>query len=113
MPMSSGCWALKEAIADCGPEFDDIDGLIVNRIPDYQRFCEIAGLNPAYVSITPGQGRFSGICIETAAALIRGGARDDCRSRLRQQRPLWRRPLWRSRATPTAVAAAVCGFPTA
>ncbi|MGB6560197.1 MAG: thiolase family protein, partial [Pseudolabrys sp.] len=63
-----GVLALKQAIADAGLKFTDIDGLIVNRIPDYQRFCEIAGLNPAYVSITPGQGRFSGICIETAAA---------------------------------------------
>src|SRR5215475_7055349 len=69
-----GLWALTEALADAGLEYDDIDGLIVNRIPDYQRFCEIAGLDPAYVSITPGQGRFSGICIETAAALIRSGA---------------------------------------
>jgi acetyl-CoA acetyltransferase len=68
-----GLWALTEALADCGLGFDAIDGLIVNRIPDYQRFCEIAGLNPAYVSITPGQGRFSGICIGTAAALIRDG----------------------------------------
>jgi acetyl-CoA acetyltransferase len=68
-----GLWALKEALADCSLRFEDIDGLIVNRIPDYQRFCEIAGANPSYVSITPGQGRFSGICIETAAALIRDG----------------------------------------
>ena len=68
-----GLWALKEALADSGLRFEDIDGLIVNRIPDYQRFCEIAGLNPSYVSTTPGQGRFSGICIETAAALIRDG----------------------------------------
>ncbi len=68
-----GLWALKEALADCGLRFEDIDGLIVNRIPDYQRFCEIAGLNPSYVSITPGQGRFSGICIQTAEALIRDG----------------------------------------
>src|SRR5262249_7906390 len=66
-------WALTEALADAGLTFDAIDGLIVNRIPDYQRFCEIAGLDPSYVSITPGQGRFSGICIETAAALIRDG----------------------------------------
>src|ERR1700728_3466702 len=68
-----GLWALKDAVADAGLRLDDIDGLIVNRIPDYQRFCEIAGLNPDYVNITPGQGRFSGICIETAAALIRDG----------------------------------------
>jgi acetyl-CoA acetyltransferase len=68
-----GLWALKEAVADAGVRFEDIDGLVVNRIPDYQRVCEIAGINPAYVTITPGQGRFSGICIETAAALIRDG----------------------------------------
>ena len=61
-----GALALKQAIADAGLKFTDIDGLIVNRIPDYQRFCEIAGLDPAYVNTTPGQGRFSGICIETA-----------------------------------------------
>src|SRR6478752_1202894 len=69
-----GVLALKQAIADAGLKFTDIDGLIVNRIPDYQRFCEIAGLDPAYVNTTPGQGRFSGVCIETAAALIRSGA---------------------------------------
>ena len=57
-----GFWALKEALADSSLRFEDIDGLIVNRIPDYQRFCEIAGLNPTYVSITPGQGRFCGVC---------------------------------------------------
>jgi acetyl-CoA acetyltransferase len=68
-----GLWALKEAVADCGVSFSQIDGLIVNRIPDYQRFCEIAGIDPDYVNITPGQGRFSGIDIETAAALIRDG----------------------------------------
>ncbi len=68
-----GLWALTEALADAGLTFADIDGLIVNRIPDYQRFCEIAGLDPSYVNITPGQGRFSGICIATAAALIRDG----------------------------------------
>src|SRR5580704_6136580 len=72
-PYELGLWALKEALADAGLAFEAIDGLIVNRILDYQRFCEIAGLNPSYVSITPGQGRFSGICIETAAALIRDG----------------------------------------
>jgi len=72
-PYELGLWALKEALADAGLAFDAVDGLIVNRIPDYQRFCEIAGLDPSYVSITPGQGRFSGICIETAAALIRDG----------------------------------------
>jgi hypothetical protein len=37
--------ALKQAIADAGLVFKDIDGLIVNRISDYQHFCETAGLS--------------------------------------------------------------------
>lgn len=68
-----GMWALKEALEDCGLGFGDIDGLIVNRIPDYQRLGEIAGIDPRYVTITPGQGRFSGICIQTAVAVIGAG----------------------------------------
>ena len=68
-----GIWALKEALADCGLKIADIDGVILNRIPDYQRFCELAGLNPSYTTITPGHGRFSGICIQTAVALIATG----------------------------------------
>jgi acetyl-CoA acetyltransferase len=68
-----GFWALQEALADCGLGFDDLDGLIINRIPDYQRFGEIAGLNPRYTTITPGQGRFAGICIQTAIAVIAAG----------------------------------------
>lgn len=68
-----GLWALREAVADAGIGFDDIDGVIVNRIPDYQRFCELAGMDPGYVTTTPGHGRFCGICIETAAAVIEAG----------------------------------------
>jgi acetyl-CoA acetyltransferase len=68
-----GVWALKAALEDCGLGFEDIDGLIINRIPDYQRFGEITGINPRYTSITPGQGRFSGICIQTAVAVINAG----------------------------------------
>ena len=58
-----GAWALKEVLDDCGLGFDDIEGLIIHRIPDYQRLGEITGLNPRYTTITPGQGRFSGICM--------------------------------------------------
>jgi len=72
-PYDLGLWALKEAVADCGLAMSDIDGVILNRIPDYQRFCELAGLDPAYTTITPGHGRFSGICIETAVAILAAG----------------------------------------
>lgn len=68
-----GIWALKAALEDCGLGFEDIDGLIINRIPDYQRFGELTGINPRYTTITPGQGRFSGICIQTAVAVIASG----------------------------------------
>jgi len=71
-----GVWALKAALEDCGLSFDDVDGLIINRIPDYQRFGEITGINPRYTTITPGQGRFSGICIQTAVAVIAAGMAD-------------------------------------
>jgi hypothetical protein len=111
-----GFWALKEALADSCLRFEDIDGLIVNRIPDYQRFCEIAGLNPSYVSITPGQGRFCGICIATGAALIRDGlativalvyGKSTATTAARGEIAM------AGRATPTAAAAAGNGFPTA
>src|SRR5260370_38524465 len=65
-----GFWALKEALADSCLRFEDIDGLIVNRIPDYQRFCEIAGLNPSYASITPGQVPFCGLSFAKCPHLI-------------------------------------------
>jgi len=68
-----GIWALNEALADAGLTVGDIDGLIVNRIPDYQRLGEIVGLDPRYATITPGQGRFSGNCIETAVAVLEAG----------------------------------------
>jgi acetyl-CoA acetyltransferase len=68
-----GVWALKSALEDCGLDFGDVDGLIINRIADYQRFGEITGISPRYTTITPGQGRFSGICIQTAVAVIAAG----------------------------------------
>ena len=72
-PYDLGIWALKEALADSGLKLSDIDGLIVNRIPDYQRFGEMLGFDPRFVTTTPGQGRFSGNCIEQAVAMISAG----------------------------------------
>jgi len=72
-PCSLGAWALREALADAGLAWDDVDGLILNRIPDYQRFAQLCGLNPRYTLTTPAHGRFSGICIQTAAAIVNAG----------------------------------------
>ena len=68
-----GAWALREALDDCGLSHKDIDGLIVCRIPDYQRMGEMLGIDPAYVAITPGQGRMSGASIQMAAMAIASG----------------------------------------
>jgi acetyl-CoA acetyltransferase len=68
-----GMWALSDAVKDAGLGLADIDAIIINRIPDYQRFCEIAGIDPAFVTITPGHGRYAAICIETAVAMVLSG----------------------------------------
>ncbi len=72
-PYDLGIMALKDALDDSGVRIGDIDGLIVNRIPDYQRFGEMAGLNPRVALVTPGQGRMSGASISLAASLIAAG----------------------------------------
>ena len=71
---SLGIWALHEAIADCGIEKSAIDGLILHRIPDYERFICVAGLQPSFVSAVPPQGRMSGAALMTATQLIKSGA---------------------------------------
>lgn len=68
-----GIWALDNALADCGLGREDIDGLIVNRIPDYQKFCQMTGIDPRFVNVTPGQGRMSGATIQIAALAIAAG----------------------------------------
>ena len=68
-----GAWALREALTDCGLSHKDLDGLIVCRIPDYQRMGEMLGIDPRYAAITPGQGRMSGASIQMAAMAIACG----------------------------------------
>lgn len=68
-----GIWAFNNALADCGLKRSDIDGVIVNRIPDYQKFCQMTGLDPRFVNVTPGQGRMSGATIQLAAMAIASG----------------------------------------
>src|SRR6266498_4106571 len=85
-----GLWALKEALTDSGLRFEDVDGLIINRIPDYQRFCEIAGLNPSSARASPRLSRSS-----TATTAARAET------------------AMAARATPTAAAMAGNGSPMA
>lgn len=68
-----GIWALREALADAGLGASQMDGLIVNRVPDYQRFGELIGINPRFVTQQPTQGRMSGGSIVTALAALEAG----------------------------------------
>lgn len=73
-PYDLGASALRAALDDSGLKLSDIDGLVVHRIPNYQRFCELVGLNPTFVTGLAGQGRMSGTSIHLAAMAIKQGA---------------------------------------
>lgn len=72
-PYALGTDALTAALADAGLARGDIDALVVCRIPDYQRFSEIAGINPGFATVVPGQGRMAGICVSLGASLVAAG----------------------------------------
>jgi acetyl-CoA acetyltransferase len=70
-----GAEAFRNAVEDCGIDKDDIDGLLVCRIPYYGRMGEILGLNPRWTMPLPPHGRMSGMgIVEAALALATGRA---------------------------------------
>ncbi len=69
-----GCAALNAALDDAGLKPSDIDGLIVNRIPSYERFSEMMGINPQYCLLTEAPGRFSGVSLSLAMQAVATGA---------------------------------------
>lgn len=70
-----GVTALNSAVEDAGIAFGDIDGLIVSRIPSYERFAEIIGIEPRFCLPTDSAGRFSSVSAMIAAqALLAGEA---------------------------------------
>jgi acetyl-CoA acetyltransferase len=73
-PYQLGLVALREALADAGLSKDDLDGLIVSRMPHYGRMCEVLGMrHPRFVNVLPGEGRQSGIALQYAAMAIYTG----------------------------------------
>lgn len=69
-----GSQALLTALDDAGLQISDIDGLIVNRIPSYERFAEMHGINPRYCLQTEAPGRYSSVSLMLAAQAIATGA---------------------------------------
>jgi acetyl-CoA acetyltransferase len=69
-----GIEALDLAVADAGISKDEIDGVLLSRIPSYELFCSTAGLRyPKVVNSYEGAGRMAGVVIQHAAALIEAG----------------------------------------
>jgi acetyl-CoA acetyltransferase len=68
-----GLWALREAVEDAGLSYDQLDGLLVNRVPDYARLSELIGINPAFVAQLPAQGRMSGVSLLVALGALEAG----------------------------------------
>jgi hypothetical protein len=69
-----GAQAFKSAISDCGLNKDQIDGLLVCRVPSYARMGEVLGLNPRWTMTLPGHGRMSGMSIIEAMLALETGA---------------------------------------
>ncbi|NBW55228.1 MAG: thiolase family protein, partial [Betaproteobacteria bacterium] len=58
---------------DAGIDLQDIDGLICQRITDYQKFVQITNISPRLVTATPGAGRMTGGTIQMAVQAILSG----------------------------------------
>ena len=69
-----GAVAFRRALADCGLRRDDIDGLLVCRIPYYARMGEVLGVHPRWTLTMPPHGRMSGISIIEAMLALNCGA---------------------------------------
>ncbi len=67
--------AFRAALKDCGLEKSKVDGMLVCRIPDYERMGDVLGLDPRWTMTLPRHGRMSGIgIVEATLALATGQA---------------------------------------
>jgi acetyl-CoA acetyltransferase len=69
-----GAEAFRLAIEDCGLDKDDVDGLLVCRVPYYARMGEMLGLDTRWTLTTPPHGRMSGMSIIEAMMALHCGA---------------------------------------
>ncbi len=68
-----GADAFRAAVADCGIDKNEIDGLLVCRIPYYARMGEILGISPRWTIPLPPHGRMSSMGIIEAVAALNAG----------------------------------------
>ncbi len=71
-----GAQAFRNAAEDCGIDKNQVDGLLVCRVPYYARMGEVLGINPRWTIPLPPHGRMAGMgIIEAALALATGRAK--------------------------------------
>jgi acetyl-CoA acetyltransferase len=69
-----GVEALDLALGDAGLTTADIDGVLTCRIPHYETFGTMAGIeHPNVVNAYEGSGRMAGVALQQAAAMIEAG----------------------------------------
>lgn len=69
-----GAEAFVAALADSGLEKSEIDGVLVCRIPDYARMCEILGIRyPRFVNVLEAGGRQASLTVQYASMAIQAG----------------------------------------
>ncbi len=71
---SLGFEAFKNALEDCGARKEDIDGIILSRIPSYSKFCGMVGLrNLRLTNVLEPGGRMSGAAFQWAMEAVYSG----------------------------------------
>jgi acetyl-CoA acetyltransferase len=69
-----GAEAFVAALADSGLQKSEIDGVLVCRIPDYARMCDILGIRyPRFVNVMAAEGRQASLTIQYASMAIQAG----------------------------------------
>ena len=68
---SLGFEAFKNALEDCGARKEDIDGIILSRVPSYSKFCAMVGLrNLRLTNILEPGGIMSGSAFQWAMEAV-------------------------------------------
>jgi acetyl-CoA acetyltransferase len=72
-----GAQAFVAALEDGGLSKADVDGVLVCRIPDYGRMCDVLGIrHPRFVNVIEGGGRQASLTLQYAALAIAAGQAD-------------------------------------
>ena len=90
-----GAEAFSKAVADCGIDKNQVDGLLVCRVPYYARMGEVLGIDPRWTLSMPPHGRMSGMGLIEATIALASGQCELCGADLCQYRPLTPGQLWR------------------